>query len=266
MKRALLVLALAAGTASAEPLLTGPAGWKGQADPELVTATGGMPHFAAGVHGVVEAERYDAPAPGVVLYATRVTANSSERDAGARAELDALHATRQGAIEQEPWREHVDPAHHTVEATIAWRDPSTHVRGRSRIVVAASADRIAAVTGECMAGDDAAPAAIDACAAALATLDPGIAADQRVAFAPAVAGSVLAPPPPASPPVPQSSMSDASKTPMPPIVVPHDDTSAPTDERTMIVGAAIVLVAAAFYWNRKRRDRIEAEQGDGDER
>ena len=57
-------------------LISVPADFHGGANTALVEQTGSIGHFG-GVHGVIEAERYDAPSPGVVLYVTRVTANVS---------------------------------------------------------------------------------------------------------------------------------------------------------------------------------------------
>lgn len=260
MKRTIAIIAALAGSAHAAPIVTGPPGWKGAADPDLVTATGALPHFGAGAHGVIEAERYAPAEPGVVLYVTRVAANTADRDASARAELDALRGTRPDSIEDQPWQEHTDPDNR-VEGTIGWRDPSTHVHFRSRIVIAATADRIAAVVGECMAADDAAQVSMQACTAALATLDTGIASAERVALH--LPASV-----PAAPATTSTSssptMKDGSHTPLPPIAVAHDEQPA-SDRRPVYVGLGLVALAAVFWWNRRRREQFERE-GQADDR
>src|SRR5690606_11595056 len=123
----------------------------------------------------------------------------------------------------------------------------------ARIVIAADAQNLIAVTGECFASDDANPKLVADCMDALATLDPGIAPAQRVALALAPTGA--RPQGAAGPGAEAPRMSDGSHTPLPPITVPQE---APTsDRRPVYVGIGLVVLAAAFWWNRKRRARHE---------
>lgn len=253
MKSVVVVATLASlvGVAGASPMLKPPAGWTGGASPELVEQTGRMGHFG-GVHGIIEAERYDAPKPGVVLYVTRIAAEVTMPSAAARAEVDALHSS---ANETE-WREHVDDAALEVEALVAWRDPGAHIAGSARIVLVATVDhRIVAVRGDCLTADDADPALVTACKASLLTLDPGVAAGRRVAMllSPATAAPVVAT---TSEPAP-AHMGDGSHVPLPPIAVPQEQPA--TDRRPVVVGLGVVMLAAVFWWNRRRRAQLEKE-------
>jgi len=246
--------------------LTAPAGWKldhVQTD-ELGKKLGATDHFGldpAGQQLAVDADVYVPGKPGVVLSVVRVTATThSELAAAARAAVDDLHASSQRAalagsgILEDGWQEKVDAAAKQIEATLAWRDTSAKTSSTARLVIAADAEHIVSVTGECFAADDAEPGLVEACKAALATLDPGIAADARVPLALAPAGTRPARTGPIREP---ARMDDGSRVTLPPITVPQD--APPTDRRSVYVGIGLVVMAGLFWWNRHRRARREEE-------
>jgi hypothetical protein len=246
MRAIALVAALTA--ASHAGIVRPPQGWTGGADAELVQQTGGEGHFG-GVHGIVEAETWKAPR-GVVLYATRIAATTSSRDAAAKLEIDTLHRTNESA-----WHEGVVAK--AVEVTQSWKDSG--VRGEVRFVLTGSGDAvIVAVKGECLAGDDAAIADVEACKAALATLDPAIDVNNRVEIKPADTPSTSTNPNPGTGTGTGLTMSDGSHVPLPPIVVKQADP--PADKRPVYVGLGVVLLATVFWWNRRRRERFEREE------
>ncbi len=247
--KALAIIALLAGAVHAGPIITPPTGWTGGANTDLVTRTGAQGHFG-GVHGVVEAEQYAAPA-GVVLYATRISANSASRDTAARAEIEAMRPAA-----PTKWEENVDAVNNRIEVRAESTDPATKVVDTSYLVIVAGGGSvIVAAKAECVAAPDADKTAADACRAAFASLDPGIDVKNRVALAPAAVAPPL-PAPSAGPP--PATMTDGSRTPIPPIVVKQDEPAA--DRRPIYVGAGIVFLTAVFWWNRRRRERFEREE------
>lgn len=252
--KALAIVALLAGTASAGPIIVGPTGWKGGASPELVTRTGADPHFG-GVHGVIEAEQYAPDKPGVVLYATRISANSAARDAAARAEIEAMRPTTATS-----WNEQVDHAAQQLVVAMTARDPSTHIDDAARLVIVGAGESVIVATkGECVAAPDADPAAVKACQAALATLDPGIDAKARVELS-----LVASATPPAGSAVPTASlapahMSDGSRAPMPAIDLRKNSDQPAGDGRPFYVAAGLVFLVGVFWWNRRRRQQLEQE-------
>jgi len=129
----------------------------------------------------------------------------------------------------------------TVEA--AWHDGD--VAGAARMVIAADANRIVAVKGECYAGASAKPADVAACTKALATIDPGIAPADRTAI----------PAPSNVPAAPRLTTPGPSQThvAMPPISV-HQ--KAPADLRPVYVGAGLIVIAAVWWWNRRRAAHV----------
>jgi hypothetical protein len=247
MTRAWL-LVLVASTAAAGPIATPPAGWQGGANDELVHATGLIPHFG-NVHGIIEAERYDAPKPGVMLDLTRVTATTAAHDAAARAEIDQLHAPPDSGVRETEWHEGFDLAAKQAVARQVYRDGSVKLGGTVRLVIAATADRIVAVKGECLAADDADPAAVQTCIAALATLDVGVDAKERVGIdLDAKTGASTST---------STSTIPTAHVPLAPIEIPHEEPK--TDLRPVAVGAGLLVLAIVFWWNRKRRARFAAE-------
>lgn len=281
MRRALAILALAAGSAGADAPSTQPGGGGTRADlPAVVAPTGwhvdaaqsvalgdklrGVSHFGLGAQEpsttVANATVYVPPQRGValsvVIVATKLTA---DREAAARAAVDELHATSQRAalagsgIVEDGWQEKADPAAKQIEANLAWRDTSAKTSSTARLVIAADPENLIAVTGECFASDDASPKLVADCMGALATLDPGIAPAQRVALALAPTGTRPEPLAGSGTEAPQ--MSDGSHTPLAPISIPQE--AATTDRRPVYVGIGLVVLAAAFWWNRRRRARQE---------
>jgi hypothetical protein len=234
---------------SAAPLVTPPAGWT--RDPK----------------GPASAEVYLAPVAGAELVVTHgeTKIGPDHQAEVARAALDDLHSMSKRAamsgsgVTEDGWQERSDPATKTVTATLSWRDPSSQLVETAQLVLAADAQHVVVVTGECIARDDATAAVRDACKAALATLDPGIALAQRVAVAIAPAGTPA--PVSTSPAGPPATMSEGH-TPIAPITVPEETPSA--DRRPVFVGAGIVLLAGLFWWNMRRRARMEQEDSPDD--
>jgi len=265
----------------AEPtrLVTAPTGWR--ADPEQASAL--AQRFAAtghlgGLPSVTAAEAYVAPEPSVALFATRATATLSDQPAqaarAARAALDELHASAArtsltgGAAQEHAWKERVEPDARQVTATLTWNDITSHTVETARVVVASDGKRIVAVTGECLSGDAADPALVAACQAALATLDPGVAAASRVALAPAPDAALAVPGEPQArtggsltspdPAHEAARLDDGSKFTLPPMTIPLDRPAA--DRRPLYVGAGVILLALGLWWNRRQRDRFEEEE------
>jgi hypothetical protein len=205
-----------------------PAGWHGGASQELVEQSGRQGHFG-GVHGVIEAERWDAPKPGVVLYVTKVSANTASPSDAATAEIASLGS---GAGEPETKDKQLD-----LQASMIGSDAGHN----SRMIIASTADRIVAVKGECYMAADASAPDVNQCVQALATLDTGIAVKDRVDL---TISHV--------PPVPALSGSALTDThvSLPPMQV-HQDAQGP-DRRPVYVGAGLIVIAAIFWWNRKR--------------
>lgn len=268
MKRVLLALVLLGGTAEASELVRPPAGWNHDAAQAtaLAAKTNELSHFG-GARALATADVYLPDKPGVAMFVTAVAAKvSADREVAARVEVDELHAMSQRAalagsgILEDGWQEKVDPAAKQIEAMLTWRDGGAHTQTVARIVIAGDADNLIAVTGECVAADDADPRAIADCKAALATLDPGIDPAKRTALALAPAGTRPAEPAPSPSAGPSPTMSDGSRAPMPPIVVPTE--KAATDRRPVYVGLGIVILAAAFWWNQRRRARFDKEDAD----
>jgi hypothetical protein len=273
------------GAASADPsrLVIAPAGWR--ADPEQASALAqrfaATSHFG-GLSAVTAAEAYVADRPGVALFATRATAMLPAGEAQAarasKAALDALRASSGrsgltgGSAEEESWHEQVETQARQVTATLGWRDPTSHAIETARVVVASDGKRIVAVTGECLANVTADRGAVAACAAALASLDPGIAVAQRVPLALAAAsaddtsspvrgaasaGSTAQRAPTTMSVAPGEPAASNDRVRMPPMTIAPDARS--NDRRTGYVGAGVVVLAAMFWWNRRRRDRFERE-------
>lgn len=230
-------------------LVQPPAGWHADVAQatQLADKANAVSHYGA-EKSLATSEVYLPDAPGVALFVTAIAAKvSTEREVAARMAVDELHATTQRAalagsgIVEDGWQERVDAAGKLVEATLQWRDTSANTVTHARLIVAADGENLVSVTGECVAAD---VEQMKKCEGALATLDPGITLDKRVALALAPAGTQRALPE-------KPSMSDASHVPLPPMTLP---TQARTkDRRPVYVGAGLVLLAAAFWWNQRRK-------------
>lgn len=231
-------------------LVTPPAGWHADTvqATQLSEKANAVSHYGA-ERSLAVSEVYLPSTPGTALFVTAIAAKvSAGREVAARMAVDELHATTQRAsivgtgIVEEGWQERVDATAKQVEATLQWRDTTANTVTKARLLVAADGENLIAVTGECVAADD---AKLKLCEAALATLNPGVALDKRVVLALAPAGTQA---PPREKP---STVSDASRTPMPPMTLPSEKRT--TDRRPVYVGAGLVLLAAAFYWNQRRK-------------
>lgn len=276
----LLVCAMAATSLADQGHIAMPSGWTRddvQAT-SLTEKTNALKHFG-GAKSMASAEVYVAPAGYAAgIYVTTVAAKVKDgRDAAARAEIDSfLGAPARAQLTSKKVvvvasGSAVDAAKKQIEAKVAWDDAESGLSTAARMLVVADADTLIAVSAECSHGEQ--PGAhVDACLAALDTLDAGLPADRRVAVALA-ANAAEVPVPDVSDVALQSSggqvtaptMSDGTRTPLPPMVV--SSTPKPTvDRRPVYVGLGIVVLAALFWWNRRRRERLEETTKDNDGR
>ena len=275
-----LVALVRVAAADDVPIVKPPAGWREL--PELaqqmsakaneVTHFGGAKSLAT-VRVYVPPGELKGPQgqPLVILVVAAVAGEvASDRDLAARVAVDELHATTKraalsgGSIKEDGWEEKVDPAQKQIDARLVWHDDTAQTRSVSHVVIAATADRMVSVTGECVEATDvpvpksagALPAQlVAACKAALETLDPGLDPSQRVALSLAPAGTEPAPRPTVPSKLP--SMSDGSRTPLPPMAVPQQERA--VDRRPVYVGLGLVVLAALFWWNRRRRSELEGK-------
>jgi hypothetical protein len=254
VKLTILALCLLSATALAAPtpILVPPAGWT--ADPEQAAAI--IAHEVGDQKPAVEV--YVPRQPGVALIASRFSAPPSG-DA-ARGAIDDLYGaadrakiinTNVSVLER---ADHYDAARKEVVATQSVKGDTTTV---SRLVIAMDTTHITAALGECVIRDDANPAQVEACKAALVTLDPAIA--NRVAIVVPASTAPVLEGAPSHPSSNQPTMSDGSRVPMPPIQVPQDAPASSTDRRPIYVGAGLVVLAVIFWWNRRMRDKFEKE-------
>ncbi len=206
-----------------------------------------------------------------VLYVTLVARKiTAERDATARelvddflgapkrAQLTSTNVTVKGSASK------LDSAQKQIEATQQWENGEAGFETHARLLIVADADHLISITGECLMKVSTPAPARDACAAALATLDPELAADKRVALALAPEGTEPAAPPAGSGLVGNgpATMSDGGRTPLPPMIVPGAEAKRTVDRRPVYVGAGIVVLAGLFWWNRRRRERLEKKDTD----
>ncbi|MGN6105750.1 MAG: hypothetical protein ACTHU0_11640, partial [Kofleriaceae bacterium] len=199
-----------------------------------------------------------------VLYVRREqgTVPAEARDAIATRVLDQLRETarREAGAKIEASSQQADPTKRQLEASVSYRVDEAAVVTRRRVVVAGQDAQLIAVRGECFLPHDAAPPLIEACDRALATLDPEIPADRRVALAVVSDPGEPAPPEPdGSTPTLQPRLDDGARIPLPPIAVAPAPRRAAPDRRPIYVGAGLIALAALFYWNRRRRDRFERD-------
>lgn len=277
VKRAgVLALMLAVAPAAAD---VAPAGWKLEPglSHELTRKAQRGTYFGAVPTTSVAVEAFLAPKGGS-LFVTRAEAavTATQRDAAASHAVFELvdGARRQGAAQIEASGQRADAAGKQLEATITWRDPAG-VRQVARTIVAGDETRVVASIGECVLPSEAAAGVEQACTAALAKLDPGIAAGQRVmlAIVDAPAETDL-PPIPTAPttaptaPNPQAAparmteqprLGEGGRTPMAPMTI--SPARREIDRRPLYLGGGIIVLAALFWWNRRRRDRFDREDG-----
>jgi hypothetical protein len=253
------VVALVAVAHADVPTIRAPAGWHvDEAQSQALAAKlARLSHFGLSSGARLgSADVYVPDQPGVVLSVVVASASANRELAeAARAAVDELHATATRAalagsgIVEEGWQEQVDPAAKQIEATLAWRDTSAKTSSTARLLIVADEAHLVSVTGECFASDDADAKLVADCKAALATLDPGIAANRRVPLQLAPAGT--RPTPPAGSGQEPPRMGDGSRTPLPPITVSRETRT--TDRRPVYVGIGLVVLAVVFWWNRRRR-------------
>jgi len=265
--RAILVLLALEGLAGAEAVKP-PVGWgidQEMAD-ALATRAGAVPHF--GDQKVIAIARvFRAPGQPVSLFVTRVEANiTAARDIAATAELEEVRGpVRRAGMKPDSESRKADVVTKQLEGAVAWRDVSLGIVTSSRIVIAADAQRVVAVLGECVSPieSDATKLLVTTCNLALATLETDIAPASRV---PLAIVDVTKGVDPQAAVAAGSGRSNPFEAPrldatgprpaMPPMSVPPDRE---TDRRPIYIGGGIVVLALLFWWNRKRRDRFERE-------
>jgi hypothetical protein len=265
--RAIVFLLALEGLARAEAVKP-PVGWgidHEMAD-ALATRASGVPHFGD-QKAIAVARVFRAPGQPVTLFVTRVEANvTTGRDIAATAELDEVRgAVRRAGVKPESESQRADVVTKQLEAAVAWRDVSLGIVTSSRIVIAADAQRLVAVLGECVSPieSDATKLLVATCNLALATLETDIAPASRVplAIVDVTKGvdpqAVIAAGSGRGNPFEAPRLDATGPRPaMPPMSVPADRE---TDRRPIYIGGGIVVLALMFWWNRKRRDRFERE-------
>ena len=240
--------------------MTPPAGWTGTESMELAKSTGEIGHFAAHAQATIGAAEIKPPAR---ISASRCSRRASRcklanDPAAVRAEVDTFHGAAQRAqltgsvVQEQGWQEKADDKQ--VEARLAFHDTTNHITSTSRMLIVATAAQLIEVTGECLARDDAHAAALAACKAALATLDPG--SPMRRASRSRSPRPGTAAPERDEPFHSGPTLSEGSRTPLPPMVI-RPDTQPDVDRRPVFMGAGIVLLAIVFWWNMKRRAKLD---------
>jgi hypothetical protein len=253
---ALIAAACPVAAADPTPMVRPPDGW--HLDAERAAQV-----LAAGGHGdgvtAVEAYVPGTPDAGVALFVTRSSAGSGAAVALAnefRATVDRDKLTSKTAVLDKIVDKIVDgddASWKTIELTS--HDPAIHLSRQARMIVGSVANGVVAVTGECLIRDDAARPLVDACVAALQTLDRGSGDAAPPLTAPTAATSGPQPRAPAT-------MRDAPGPVMTPIEVPPPEQT--VDRRPIYFGVGLVVLALLFWWNRRRRDAAHAGDDDAD--
>jgi hypothetical protein len=201
-----------------------------------------------------------------VLYVTLIARKvSAERDATAREIVDSFLGAPKRAqltstnVTVTTSASGIDPSKKRIEAWQRWKNADAEFETESRLLIVADAEHLISITGECLMKASTLASSRDACAAALASLDPELAVDKRVAIALAPEGTEPTPPVATSGSAnAPATMSDGSRIPLPPMVVPGVEAKRTVDRRPVYVGAGIVVLAGLFWWSRRRRQRLEA--------
>ena len=254
---AALLLAPLTARAGVDDRVPPPAGWQRDADraSRLATFLSKEDHFGGTPIDSSEVAVWSAPEGGATLIVSVVRAPAPAALAvSVRTELEAIRkAPRAAGAVEVSWQESLRKAEHVLEATLAWKDASNQLAGRSRTLVSLREGGIERATAECVVRDDQTAAAA-ACHQALQALSSAIPAGQRVAFA--VPDKNLTPPAPASSDREPPRLGDGSKIAMPTVVVAEKG----RDRRPYYVIGALLLAAAALLWNRGRKVARKASQ------
>ena len=267
MIRPIVVLLALEGLAQAEAVKP-PIGWgiDHEMAGALATRAGGVPHF--GDQRVIAIARvFRAPQQPVTLFVTRVEANiTAGRDIAATAELDEVRGpVRRAGMKPDSESQRADVVTKQLEATVAWRDVSLGIVTSSRIVIAADAQRLVAVLGECVSPieSDATKLLVATCNLALATLGTDIDAASRVPLAIVDVPKGVDPRPAVAAGSGRSNPFEAPRLdatgPRPAMQPMSVSADRETDRRPIYIGGGIVVLALMFWWNRKRRERFERE-------
>lgn len=273
MKRAIVVATvLAVGRVAQAGFIQPPATFQPDVEQgtQLAAKANAVSHFGgASALAMVDAYRFP-DSPGTLIVTSVIGKLTEHREEAVRVAVDSFHAgpTRaqlgSSKVRVDRWEEAVDPKTKQIVARLDWRDDEAGTDTHAVLVIAADAEKVVAVTAECLTGAATAPASAAACVEQLKTVDPGIALAKRVDLGLAPAGSEPPPGPNATGPKPSlrppSTMSDGSRTPMPPINLQRTETKRTTDTRPVYVGLGIFVLAALFWWNRRRRERFDQEQ------
>jgi hypothetical protein len=245
------VLGVLGGVAHAAPIQV-PAGWT--LDASLAQPPGATRFGGATTKVAVYA--YRAPVQGAVLYVNRAEAEvaAADRDKLATVEVEEPRNAmrRAGTVKTEQDSQRFDDQAKQLEAMVTWSDAS--VNDRSRVIVAGDDKRLVSVTAQCVLAVDAPAELIKACDAALATLDAEVPAASRVAL------SIVHEEPAPTMTMGHDTLNPGDKVALPPIVV--DPPQPQTDRRPVYVGLGLFVLAAVFWWNRRRREKFEAEHGE----
>ncbi len=235
------------------------------------------PHFG-GLHTLASAEVWVPNSPGVVLVVSRVVAtNATEAnlDAAVRAATQEFESSVAATLDVRAQamppggRQFV----HTDTATEIRIEVAQVTLGyQARLVIARDAQRLEAVTTECIWADNdpagAASNAAAACRAALASTNATIVLQKRLPLAlpassaePTIAGSNNAPQPsaPTMSAGPRTSLSDDGKVVFPPMRLAPP--APPFNWRPWLFGVGSVIVLIALVLNHRHRQRLEALDG-----